>query len=490
MRQRHRSTTVDTISRTSHNLRGDAISGANRSMPAKMKLPLPRCAGRPAVLALATAAALWSSALHTPPAQAADVETGVCSASETFVLAVHGGAVWGDFKHNKKTAFLEGVLEEGRRLLEGGASSLAVVHAAIVAMEDSGAFNAGKGANANSAGDIELDASIMDGATQDAGAVAAVRRVKNPIEAARLVMAQSRHVMMVGPDADRFAADKGAAPAERSYFLKSGANYEDVPLPTDIRVTPPADDVPPELAAFSGEWRGLWDGVLTGILVVERITVSGADVVQAHGIHEDWGLDDGVWVRHSGDFVDGALRLEYDDPQATLTFRLMPDGALQASYRDSLGQKSRGTLTRWKDGAAAGSGGTVGAVALDRCGNLAAGTSTGGFGSKTPGRVGDSPIIGAGTYAKNATAAISATGHGEYFIRFVVGHDISALMEYGGLSLQEAANKVVLDKLVREGGKGGVIAVDRDGNVAMPFNTDGMVRGVVGNDRAPEIRVY
>ncbi len=135
-------------------------------------------------------------------------------------------------------------------------------------------------------------------------------------------------------------------------------------------------------------------------------------------------------------------------------------------------------------------GGTVGAVVRDRCGDLAAGTSTGGFGSKIPGRVGDVPIIGAGTYANNETAAISATGHGEFFMRHVVAHDIAAAMKYGGLSLQDAATKIIMVELVNKGGRGGVIAVDKDGNIAMPFNTEGMVRGTASNDLVPTVKVY
>jgi beta-aspartyl-peptidase (threonine type) len=125
--------------------------------------------------------------------------------------------------------------------------------------------------------------------------------------------------------------------------------------------------------------------------------------------------------------------------------------------------------------------GTVGAVALDQAGNLAAGTSTGGMTNKRVGRVGDSPIIGAGTYANNETCAVSATGHGEYILRLVTGHEISALMAYRQMSLAEAANIVVMEKLVRLGGTGGVIAIDRQGNVAMPFNTQGMYRGYMVN---------
>lgn len=134
--------------------------------------------------------------------------------------------------------------------------------------------------------------------------------------------------------------------------------------------------------------------------------------------------------------------------------------------------------------------GTVGCVALDRFGNLAAGTSTGGMTNKRYGRVGDAPIIGAGTYANNATCAVSATGHGEYFIRSVVAHDISALMEYKGMSLNDAANEVVMKKLVERGGEGGVIALDRSGNIAMPFNSEGMYRGYIKADGKSEILIY
>jgi beta-aspartyl-peptidase (threonine type) len=132
----------------------------------------------------------------------------------------------------------------------------------------------------------------------------------------------------------------------------------------------------------------------------------------------------------------------------------------------------------------------VGAAALDKSGNLAAGTSTGGMTNKRFGRIGDSPVIGAGTYANNETCAISSTGHGEYFIRSVVAHDISAMMAYGGMSLQEAGDKVIMEKLVQLGGTGGVIAIDKDGNVAMPFNTAGMYRGYVRDDGEIVVKIY
>ncbi|GGB86571.1 isoaspartyl peptidase/L-asparaginase family protein [Dyadobacter sediminis] len=134
--------------------------------------------------------------------------------------------------------------------------------------------------------------------------------------------------------------------------------------------------------------------------------------------------------------------------------------------------------------------GTVGCVALDKFGNLAAGTSTGGMTNKRYGRIGDAPIIGAGTYANNATCAVSATGHGEFFIRSVVAYDISALMEYKGMSLKDAAHEVVMKKLVERGGEGGIIALDRHGNVAMPFNSEGMYRGFIKNDGKSEILIY
>lgn len=134
--------------------------------------------------------------------------------------------------------------------------------------------------------------------------------------------------------------------------------------------------------------------------------------------------------------------------------------------------------------------GTVGAVALDRAGNLAAATSTGGTTNKRWGRIGDSPVIGAGTYANNQTCAVSATGHGEFFIRSVVGHDISSLMAYGKLSLAAAADEVVMHKLKGMGGEGGVIAVDRQGHIATPFNTEGMYRGWVGSDGKLQVKIY
>jgi beta-aspartyl-peptidase (threonine type) len=148
------------------------------------------------------------------------------------------------------------------------------------------------------------------------------------------------------------------------------------------------------------------------------------------------------------------------------------------------------TQKRWDALVKAQKHGTVGAVALDRSGNLAAATSTGGMTNKMTGRVGDTPIIGAGTYANNKSCAVSATGHGEYFIRFSVGHDISALMEYKNMPLEAAAVEVIFNKLLPVGGSGGVIAVDKDGNYTMTFNTSGMFRGVVTSDGQREVGIF
>ncbi len=134
--------------------------------------------------------------------------------------------------------------------------------------------------------------------------------------------------------------------------------------------------------------------------------------------------------------------------------------------------------------------GTVGAVAYDQDGNIAAATSTGGMTNKQFGRIGDTPVIGSGTYANNNTCAISCTGHGEYFLRSVVAYDISCLMEYGGMSLEEACKKVVNDKLVQIGGEGGLVAVDAQGNISLPFNSPGMYRGFVREDGKFEVMIY
>ena len=291
------------------------------------------------------------------------VKIGNCKNLEKFQLVIHGGCVYREYKLKKRSAFIKDLLTEGKKLLQEGATSIEVVHFAIKEMENSGLFNAGKGSFKNKGGFVEMDASIMDGKSMHAGAVASVRsKIKNPISAAKIILDKSDNVMFVGERAEKYI--------KKIACLNEGGS--------------------------------------------------------------DYG------------------RFAYVD-----------------SYQPH---------------------GTVGAVALDRCGNLAAGTSTGGFGKKIPGRVGDSPIIGAGTYA-NDQVAVSCTGHGEYFIRWSVAHDIAALYEYKNLAIEEAA-KQALGKIIDAGGTGGVIAIDAKGNIAMPFNTKGMVRGSVSNESDPEVYIY
>ena len=286
--------------------------------------------------------------------------------SRRCALAIHGGAGF-----SRKTApqpYQAGLLRAlhaGWSILSAGGSSLDAVSAAVVALEDDPLFNAGRGAVYNAQAKHELDASIMDGATLRAGAVAAVARIRNPILAARAVMERSPHVLLAGAGAERFARQHKLRFENSAYF-----------------------HTPTRLQALKKNLK-----------------------------------------HHHG---------------------------------------------------------TVGAVALDRHGNLAAATSTGGFTGKLPGRIGDSPIIGAGTWADNATCALSATGHGELFIRTALAHDIAARMRYRGDPLARAA-KAALGAIARLGGDGGVVAIDAQGNIAMPFNSEGMLRGFIGHDGKPRV---
>jgi len=298
------------------------------------------------------------------------------------VLVIHGGAGsitpenTPESRQQEVTRKLEEALIAGYHVLDEGGTSLDAVVAAVVIMEDSPLFNAGRGAVLTSAGTIELDASIMDGASRNAGGVAAVKRVKSPIALARAVMEQTDHVLLAGEGAEAFAREIGMEMVANEYFR------------TDRRV----QQFESKKASLNG------------------------DTGDARSLQS---------VRESGYY------------------------------------------------------GTVGAAALDSEGNLAAATSTGGLSFKKWGRVGDSPIIGAGTYADNETCAISATGTGEYFIRGVLSFRISALMLHAGLSLEDAASSVIHGTLSEMGGDGGVIGLDRHGNVTMTFNTDGMYRGYV-----------
>jgi beta-aspartyl-peptidase (threonine type) len=283
------------------------------------------------------------------------------------LLVAHGGAgvIARDISPEREKVVreqLELALRNGLAILKSGGSSVDAVAKTISTMEDSGAFNAGKGSVFNHDGRNELDASIMDGATMRAGAVANVHTVKNPILLARAVMEKSPHVMLVGEGAEIFAKSIGMTPVPPKYFY------------TEMR------------------WQEL-----------QRA------------------LEDEKKAAHHG---------------------------------------------------------TVGAVARDMQGHLAAGTSTGGITNKRYGRVGDSPIIGAGTYA-DADCAVSATGWGEFYIRATAAHDICARMEYAHVSLADAANEVVMHIVPKLGGDGGVIAIDQKGDIAMPYNTEGMFRGTI-----------
>jgi beta-aspartyl-peptidase (threonine type) len=309
----------------------------------------------PALLALSVAPAACAQVADPAPVAA-------CAAQTDFAIVIHGGTSSGE-ERPERIAFMEAMLAERRAELSAGAQALDVVEAAIVEMEDSGLFNAGKAAITNREGFVETDASIMDGRDLDAGAVASQLRLKNPIRAARLVMEQTRHVSMVG--------DRGEA----------------------------------------------------------AVVALGAETV---------------------------------DPDTYFT-RAKPKGEPKEH-------------------------GTVGAAVLDRCGDLAAGTSTGGYDSKIPGRVGDSPVIGAGVYAKNGVMAGSATGHGEYFTRHTALRTVAARMEYGGESLSDAARQVIADMdAAGEGrdGRGGVVVLDADGNVAFPHTTVGMFHGHTSHVQAP-----
>ena len=307
------------------------------------------------------------------------------SHAATPVLVIHGGAgvVRKEMTPEKEKAVraaLEKALATGYAVLKSGGSSLDAVQKAIVVLEDDPNFNAGRGAVFNHEGKNELDASIMDGATQRAGAVANVHRIRNPIELARAVMEKSEHVMLIGDGAEQFAQSIGMPLVDPKYFY------------TEER------------------WKALQEA-----LKEEKAKAAEAGKTPHHG--------------------------------------------------------------------------TVGAVALDAKGNLAAGTSTGGMTNKRFGRVGDSPIIGAGTYA-DARCAVSATGWGEFYIRATAARDICARVEFRGDALKKAADEVVLGIIPKLGGDGGVIALDKDGNIATPFNTDGMFRGWVDRDGKTHVAIY
>lgn len=303
-----------------------------------------------------------------------------------YALVIHGGAgnmsIDNVSKDNQEEyeAKLNEALDMGLKILADNGSSLDAVEKVINILEDSPLFNAGKGAVFNHDGINELDASIMHGQNLNAGAVAGVMDIKNPISAARAVMEKSEHVLLSGKGASEFAKQTGLEIVDPSYFFTQN-RFNSL------------------LKALEGE------GEDSSILVMKKM-------------------------------------------------------------------------------------GTVGCVAVDKGGNISAGTSTGGMTNKKFSRIGDSPVIGAGTYANNATCGVSATGHGEFFIRYTVAHDISALMEYKGLSVEDAAYEVIQNKLLPVNGSGGVICLDSNGNYAMEFNTNGMFRGYANSDGARVVKIF
>lgn len=301
-----------------------------------------------------------------------------------IAIVIHGGAGYmaqsnmSEEKQNTYKAKLDEAVSKGHDILKSGGTALEAVQLTINILEDSPLFNSGKGAVFNHEGYNELDASIMDGKTLNAGAVAGVTNVKNPINLAYEVMENSKHVMLSGAGAQVFAKKRGVTLVDSTYFA-----------------------VPDRLEALKRA-------------------------------------------------------------------------------------QNKTALLNWEDEKF----GTVGCVALDIDGNIAAGTSTGGMTNKRWNRIGDSPIIGAGTYANNATCGVSSTGHGEYFIRLAVAHHISAQMQYKKVSLQEAADDVVLRKLKKLGGDGGIIALDKDGNISMVFNTSGMFRASIDKNEKKEVLIF
>ena len=282
------------------------------------------------------------------------------------VIAIHGGA--GVIRADKPGARHRNALKQALDAAYGEKTALDAVAAAVVVLEDSPLFNAGRGASFNAEGEVEMDASIMEGATLRAGAVAAVRRIRNPVLAARAVMEDTPHVLLAGDAADRFARKQGLKLEPAEYFRTA-----------------------------------------------RRLSALRRNLKNDHG--------------------------------------------------------------------------TVGAVALDGDGNLAAATSTGGYTGKLAGRVGDSPLIGAGNYADNRAAAVSGTGLGEAFIRAAVAYDVCARMRYAGSSLTVAAS-AALKSVAAVGGSGGLIAVDYRGNVAMPFNSQGMFRACIDRRGSRTIAIF
>lgn len=314
--------------------------------------------GLTVLLALAVSAGL-------APAALAETFTR-CEALKTFAVVAHGGELSERVNDNGRLAAMSDALENARDALAHGAASLDVVETIIRRFEDSGIFNAGKGAIANAAGQVETDASIMDGREDASGAAASMTGIKNPIHAARLVMEKTPHVLFAGDRGEASVKNLGAETVPPDYFVNN-----------------------------------------------KKPSKPGPE----HG--------------------------------------------------------------------------TVGAVALDRCGHIAAGTSTGGYTGKWPGRVGNSPIVGASTYADDAVGGFSTTGHGEYFIRFSVSKDVADRMRYAGQTIEAAMKADLQDTLGPfKDADGALIGIDRKGHVAMQWNRVGLFRGYATDEEAPVVAQY
>jgi len=298
-----------------------------------------------------------------------------------FALAIHGGSGNIDkmnLSDSEKLEYqhvLDSALHVGYAILQTGGTSMMAVEKVIKVLENSPLFNAGKGSVLCNDGSIEMDAAIMDGKTLDAGAVAGVRRIKNPISAAKMIMSKSKYVFLYGTGAEDFVVENGMKLVDPEYFFTKKRKEQ----------------------------------------------------------------------------LEKAIKEEKDE------MILDHDGKTETE----------------------GKYGTVGCVALDQAGNLAAGTSTGGLMNKKFHRIGDSPLIGSGTYAENDVCAVSCTGRGEDFIKNVIAYDIASRMKYGHLSLEDAVAQSIQIKLREEKGRGGCIAIDAYGNIVFNFTTSGMFRGSV-----------
>lgn len=446
-------------------------------------------------------------------------EHNLASYGTKAVLVVHGGA--GAISRERLSAHperqclakLEEALRAGFSVIRSGGTSLDGVIAAVKILEDVSVFNAGRGSCLTRKGTIEMDAAVMEGTRLFAGAVAGVTCVKNPVTAARAVLDYCpHHVLLVGPGADAFARKiapmAGLKIVDQAYFrtrraerhlerfleaekaakkkgkrvsgLTTGSSQEDFeelsaeefgedlpgeqsngekplekPVEEQLVVPPPALPSPVPLAPRENvdfpkvsrgrRTAGAEANLVSGSSERHRTPRAGADLVGGGSERH----------RTGADLVSESSTRAGDPGDLDL-----------ADLIDPLGKKY----------------GTVGAVAVDRFGCVAAATSTGGLVGKDPGRVGDSPIIGAGTYADNETCALSATGTGEHFIRNVIGHEVSALIRYKGLSLRAAAEHAMFVNLARTMGDGGLITINRAGEYAMVYNTLGMYRGVVFED--------